>query len=165
MLQVVQSSQALQSRHLVPALVDLTSARAWLYKHPWITFGKEKKPSTSLTHVVCESKLRSFMRSATCSRIHAQETAWQSGVRSFIMYELSAHSVHELNAGILPHILRPDLSGHWLFAVFRKIQERACERGADDLYFGPLSVLHRTVWSTFRDCEPSVISPRDDSSC
>ena len=43
----------------------------------------KNKPSISMYHEACESKLRSVnMRSGTCGSIHAQETGWQSGVQS-----------------------------------------------------------------------------------
>ena len=45
----------------------------------------KNKPSSTLTLVADESKLRSVVRSETCGRIHAQETRWQSGMRSCIM--------------------------------------------------------------------------------
>ena len=51
----------LQYRHLIPAPVVRTSASTWFYKRPWITCRKNK-PSTSMTHVACESKLHSFVR-------------------------------------------------------------------------------------------------------
>ena len=47
-----------QYRILIPAPVDRTSSSAWLYKHRWIT------PSTLMTHIVCESKLHSVLRSS-----------------------------------------------------------------------------------------------------
>ena len=53
----------IQYRHLIPASMDWTSGSVWLYKHPWITCPKSK-PSTSMTHVACESKLRSVVRSS-----------------------------------------------------------------------------------------------------
>ena len=37
-LTCIRSINYLQYRHLIPAPVDRTSAYAWLYKHPWITF-------------------------------------------------------------------------------------------------------------------------------
>ena len=82
--------------HLIPATVDQMSASSWLDKHPWITCQK-KKPSMAMTQVACKSKLLSVVRSGACSRIHAQETGWQSGVRSCIMPRLPMHLVQELN--------------------------------------------------------------------
>ena len=38
----------------------------------------KNKPSTSMTQVAYESKLRSVMRSGACGRIYSQETGWQS---------------------------------------------------------------------------------------
>ena len=54
----------LRYRHLMSAPVDRTSTSACLYKQPWITYQKNK-PSTSMTHVTCESKPRSVVRSGT----------------------------------------------------------------------------------------------------
>ena len=86
-----------QYRHLIPAPVNQTSASAWWCKHPWITCQKNK-PSTSMTHVACKSKLRSVVRSGhPC--IHAQETGCQLGVQSCIMPGLPMHFVQELNVG------------------------------------------------------------------
>ena len=48
----------LQYRILIPTPVDQTSSSALLYKHQWIT------PSTLMTHIVCESKLHSVLRSS-----------------------------------------------------------------------------------------------------
>ena len=42
------------------APVDRTSASVWLFKYPLMS---KNKPSTSMTHVACESKLRSVVRS------------------------------------------------------------------------------------------------------
>ena len=56
----------LQYRHLIHAPVNRTSASAWLYKIPWITCQKDM-PSTSMTHVACESKLSSVVRSTEAS--------------------------------------------------------------------------------------------------
>ena len=53
---------SVQSRHLVPAPVDRTFASNCLYYRPCITCQKNK-PSTPTTHVACESKLRSVVRS------------------------------------------------------------------------------------------------------
>ena len=53
----------LQSRNLIPAPVDRTSASAWLYKHPWITC-QETMLNPSMIHQACESKLRSIVRSS-----------------------------------------------------------------------------------------------------
>ena len=47
-----------QYRILIPAPVDRTSSSAWLYKHQLIT------PSKLMTHIVCESKLHSVLRSS-----------------------------------------------------------------------------------------------------
>ena len=53
----------LQYRHVIPAPVDCLCVGTWLYKHPWIT-GQKNKPSTSVTHIPCESKF-------SCEAIHA----------------------------------------------------------------------------------------------
>ena len=52
----------IQYRHSLPAPVVRTSASGWLYKHPWITH-QNSNPSTSMTHIPCESKLRSVLSS------------------------------------------------------------------------------------------------------
>ena len=57
-----------------------------------------------MTNVVCESKLRSVVMSGTCGRIHAQETVWQSGVRSNILPRLPTHLVQELEVGTLKSV-------------------------------------------------------------
>ena len=85
----------LQYKHLIPSPVDRTSASAWLYKHLWITYQKHK-PSTTMTHVASELKLRSIERLF----MHpCQETGWQFGVWSCIMPGLPRYLVQELNAG------------------------------------------------------------------
>ena len=53
----------LQYRHLIPAPVNRTTPSASLYKHSLITCQKDN-PSTPMTHVACESKLRSVARSS-----------------------------------------------------------------------------------------------------
>ena len=73
---------------LMPAPVDRTSASTWLNKHPWITF-QENKPSTSITHVACESKLHSVVRSFM----------YPCPGKSCILPGLPTHLVQELNAG------------------------------------------------------------------
>ena len=73
----------------VSAPVDQTSTSSWITLN-------ENKPSTSMAHVAGvagRSKLRSVVRSC----IHAQETGWQSDVRSRIMPGLPTHLVQELN--------------------------------------------------------------------
>ena len=73
------------------------SASAWLYKHPWINITMKKiinKPITLMTHIVCESKLHSVVRS---SMHPCQETEWQSGVWLCIMPGLPMHLVQELD--------------------------------------------------------------------
>ena len=57
----------IQCIHLISAPVHRTSASAWLYEHPWIKC-QRNKPSTSMNHVACESKLRSveIIRSYIC---------------------------------------------------------------------------------------------------
>ena len=54
-----------------------------------------------MTHVACESKLRSVVRH---SCIHAQETGWQSGMCSYILPGLPTYLVQELNVGIVENI-------------------------------------------------------------
>ena len=59
------------------------------------------KPRTSIVHVVCESKLRSVLRSS----MHPyRENVWQSGVRSCYMPGLSEHFVQELDVGTVWHL-------------------------------------------------------------
>ena len=52
-----------------------------------------------MTHVACESKLRSVVRSRASGRINAQGTEWHSGVRSCIKPGLPTYLVQELKAG------------------------------------------------------------------
>ena len=54
----------IQYRYLIHAPVNWTSASAWLYKHPWTTSQNNYRPSTSMTHVACDSKLRLVVRSS-----------------------------------------------------------------------------------------------------
>ena len=56
----------------------------------------KSKPSTSMTHVACESKLR-LMWGHPC--IYAQNTGWHSDVGSCVMHGLPMHFVQELNVG------------------------------------------------------------------
>ena len=58
----VMCVEHIQYRPLIPAPVDRTSASTRLYTNPWITL-QEHKPSTSITHVACESKLHSAVSS------------------------------------------------------------------------------------------------------
>ena len=55
-----------------------------------------------MTQITCESKLRLVMRSRTYGRSHAQETRWQSGVRSCILLRLTTQLVQELHASTVP---------------------------------------------------------------
>ena len=83
----------LEYRHLIPAPVDRTSGSDWLYKQPWLTC-QENKPSTSMAHIACTSKLRS------AKVIHAsmpRKNWWKSDVRSCILPGLPTHLVQELN--------------------------------------------------------------------
>ena len=80
----------IQYRHLIPAPVGRTSARAWLYKLPYITC-RNNTPSTPMTQVAWECYIQLW----SDPWIHAQEIGWQSGVRSCIM---SGHLMQELNA-------------------------------------------------------------------
>ena len=59
----MHDSDDLQCRHLFPATVDRTSVNAWLYKHQWIIC-QRNTPRHLMTHVTCESKLRSIVRSS-----------------------------------------------------------------------------------------------------
>ena len=51
------------------------------------------KPSTSITHVSCESKLHSVVRSGTCGGIHTHENGCQPGVPTRLVQELNASTV------------------------------------------------------------------------
>ena len=64
-----------------------TSTSACLYKY----YVNKYKLSTSITHVICESKLRSV--------INAHETGWQSGELSCILLGLPTHLMQELDVG------------------------------------------------------------------
>ena len=78
----------LKYRQSIPAPVDRTSSSAWLYKHPWITC-QNNYPSTSMTHVACESKLRSILRSSMPRKLDGNQVCG-------LYY---ARAVHALSAG------------------------------------------------------------------
>ena len=67
--------------------VDQTSASAWLYKPPWITCQKNK-PSTPMTHVACESKLRSVVKSS----MHPCPGNWVAIGRAVVYHGRAAHT-------------------------------------------------------------------------
>ena len=46
-----------------------------------------------MTHVGCEFKLRSVMRSGNFGSIHAEETGWQLGMWSYSMAMMPTHLV------------------------------------------------------------------------
>ena len=85
-----------QYRHLIPAPVDRTSGSAWLYKHPWITCQK-----MSQTHWWPKNYF--LLWGHAC--IFAQETGWQSGMRSCIMPGLPTHLMQELNGSTVHALL------------------------------------------------------------
>ena len=80
-------------RHLIPAPVYRTFASIWLYKHLWIVFQKYN-PSTSMTHIFCESKVYLVVKSFMQFTQHTKKIRRQLGVRSSI-----THLVQELNVG------------------------------------------------------------------
>ena len=84
-------SWTIQYRYLNPALLDRTPACAWLYKHHWITcqniYQADRWPTTHAN--------QSYVQLWVYPCIHAQETGWQSGVRS--CHSLAARA---LSAGI-----------------------------------------------------------------
>ena len=95
---------------LIPALVDRTSDSALSYN----TLGwhvKKNKASTLKTHVIFESKLCSVVRLSIYPYIHAQETEWQSGMRSSIMPGLPTPLVQKLNVDTLCQLLWMCLTG------------------------------------------------------
>ena len=73
----------------------------WLYVVASMGNMSKNKPSTSMTHVACESKLQHV-----CGVIHIQATGWQSGLRSCVMRELSTHLVQEVNVGTVHPVCR-----------------------------------------------------------
>ena len=81
-----------QYRHYILATVDRTSASAWFYKHPFITCQKNK-PSTSIGHVACKSKLRSGVRSF----MHPWPEKWVVIGHAVVYY---AQAAHTFSAGI-----------------------------------------------------------------
>ena len=76
-----------QYRHLIPAPVDRTSASAWLYKHLWISC-QTNNPSTSMTSVDCEPKLRSVVRTFK----HPCPGNWVGIGRAVVYYVWAAHA-------------------------------------------------------------------------
>ena len=62
-LNITVSNKIVQYRYLIPAPVDRTSANARLYTQHLVSCQKNE-PSTSMTRVACESKLRSILKSA-----------------------------------------------------------------------------------------------------
>ena len=73
------------------AQVDRISASAWLYNHPWMS---KNKPYTLMTHVACESMLRSVVRSS----MHPYPENWAEGRRVVVYYAQTACS---FSAGII----------------------------------------------------------------
>ena len=67
-----------------------------LYKHLWIT-SQKIKPSTSLTHAACETKLRSFVRSS----MYQYLGNWVANGRAVVYHARAqlTHLMQELNAG------------------------------------------------------------------
>ena len=84
-----RKKQYLQCRHLIPAQVDRTSTRAWLYKPPWIICQKIAKHTNGPRSL---RKLRPDVRSFMLC-IHVQETGWQSGTQSCLMPGQPTHLV------------------------------------------------------------------------
>ena len=82
-----------QYRHSIPAPVDRTSVSAWLFRHSGTTCQKTNNPSTSMTHVVCESKLRAVARSS----MHPHTCDWVP-IGLAVVYH--ARSAHVFSAGI-----------------------------------------------------------------
>ena len=81
-----------QYRHSIPAPVDRTSASALFYKHLLITCQKNK-PSSSMTHVACESKLRLVLRSS----LHPWPESFVESERTVLYY---ARDTQASSAGI-----------------------------------------------------------------
>ena len=80
-----------QYRHLIPAPVTWKSASAWLYKHPWIK--SKNKSRRSMTHIACESKLHSVVRSS----MHPCSGNWVA-IGHMIVY--FARAGHTFSVGI-----------------------------------------------------------------
>ena len=76
-----------QYLHLISAPVDRTSARAWLYKHPWMTC-QDNTLCISMTHIACESKIRSVVRSS----MHPCPGNRMAIVRAVVYHVLAAKS-------------------------------------------------------------------------
>ena len=100
---IIGRTDLLQYRDLFPAPVDRTSASDWLYKHPCITC-QENNPSTSVTHVVCESRLLSILRlsMSLCSG------NWVA-IGSVVVYH--AQAAHAFSAGIKCQHCNPYAAG------------------------------------------------------
>ena len=97
---------ALQYRHLIPSTVDRTSASTWLYKHPWITCRKNK-PSTSMTHVACESKLR---HPCTGNWAIKRAVVYYAGLPTHLAQELNSGTVEFIPNQSLPLLIRSSKS-------------------------------------------------------
>ena len=85
-------SITVQYRYLIPAPVDRTSASAWLYTHQWIIC-QNNNPNTSMTHVACESILRSVARSS----MHLWPANWVAIGRAVVYY---ARASQEFSLGM-----------------------------------------------------------------
>ena len=82
-----------------------TSAYSWLYTRLWMTCQKHK-PSISMTHVACESKLRSVARSS----LQPCPGNWVAIERAVVYYAgLPTHLVQELNVSTVPYQLEETL--------------------------------------------------------
>ena len=76
-----------REQNLIPAPVDRTSASEWLYKHPWISCQKNK-PSTSMSHLACELKLCSIVRSS----MHPCPRNWMAIRHVVVYFARTAHA-------------------------------------------------------------------------
>ena len=81
--------------HFVPAPVDRACASAWPYKQP-LTTCHDNKLSTSMTHIACDSKPHSVVRSF----MHPSPGTWMAiGCAVVFLPGLPPHLVQELNVG------------------------------------------------------------------
>ena len=76
----------LQYRYLIPTPADRTSVSASLLKHQLVTYQKNK-PSTSMTHAACESKLISYEAIPT-----SMPGNWVAIWRPVVYYVRAAHA-------------------------------------------------------------------------
>ena len=103
---------------------------SWLYKHPWITCRKHKT-KTTMTHIACDSKLCSIVRSS----MHPFPGNWvaiESGVQLCIMYGLPTHLLQKLNVGtVLNSYMSGGLLANPYMLVVANFANTKCRKKAE----------------------------------